>query len=147
MVGELEKGRIPPFEIQRGRYCLNDFHKASGGEKKHEPYRFTRRVETSALIDEIVNTPDSGSFITPMHSLGGRNGGTFVVKELSPYVDFGPYWRDRKLHRSEEFHNTISGGLIPENGVIPPITQNPGVLPLVTIKGRTGGTYVVKELV
>lgn len=60
---------------------------------------------------------------------------------------FGPYWRDRKLLGCEEFHNTISGGLIPENGGIPPITQNPGSLPINTIEGRNGGTYVVKELV
>lgn len=65
-----------------GRYCLNDLHKAAGGFKAHQPSNFTRRAETTDLIDEIMNSSDSRSFDMPMTTVGGRNGGTYVCKEL-----------------------------------------------------------------
>ncbi|OUE44362.1 hypothetical protein BZY95_06370 [Billgrantia desiderata SP1] len=65
-----------------GRYCLNDLHKAAGGDPKNKPANFTRLAETSELIAELVNGSDVSSFVVPMLVLGGRNGGTFVVKEL-----------------------------------------------------------------
>ena len=36
-----------------GLYCLNDLHKASGGEKRYEPYQWLRLVQTSELIREL----------------------------------------------------------------------------------------------
>lgn len=36
-----------------GRYCLNDLHKAAGGEPKHKPGNWARRVETAELVNEI----------------------------------------------------------------------------------------------
>ncbi len=65
-----------------GRYCLNDLHKAAGGEKQHQPAFFTRRKETADLLGALVNSADSQSIVTPLFSRGGRNGGTFVVKEV-----------------------------------------------------------------
>ena len=64
-----------------GRYCLNDLHKAAGGEKTHQPANFMRRVETYALIAEIANSSDVRNY-APAVVKAGRNGGTFVVKEL-----------------------------------------------------------------
>ncbi|MCO4095289.1 MAG: KilA-N domain-containing protein [Acidovorax sp.] len=66
-----------------GRYCLNDLHKAAGGEKKHQPGDFTRRAEFNALLGALLeNSANSQSFVSPYESVGGRNGGTYVVKEL-----------------------------------------------------------------
>lgn len=70
-----------------GRYSLNDLHAASGGNPNHAPAQFMRTEQTKALIEEIN--------CANMHSLGletvgipavktkeGRNGGTFVVREM-----------------------------------------------------------------
>lgn len=62
-----------------GRYCLNDLHKAAGGEAKHKPAEWLRYSTAKDLIDELkVGNPT----LFPLTTVMGRNGGTFVVKEL-----------------------------------------------------------------
>lgn len=39
-----------------GRYCLNDLHKAAGGEKRHSPNYFLDIQQTKELINEIRNS-------------------------------------------------------------------------------------------
>lgn len=71
-----------------GLYCLNDLHKASGGEKKHAPYRFMRNAETRKLIKEVERTPNvvKGNTIKAYKVIKGGNAkskqGTYVCKEL-----------------------------------------------------------------
>lgn len=64
-----------------GRYCLNDLHRAAGGDAKHQPAMFLRLDMTQALAAEIENSADVQSSRAVV-SKGGRNGGTFVAKEL-----------------------------------------------------------------
>lgn len=59
-------------------YSLNDLHKASGEEAKHQPGYFMRRDETQALIAELANSAKSQSYQTKE----GRGGGTYACKEL-----------------------------------------------------------------
>ena len=65
---------------QYGRYCLNDLHKASGGQDKHAPYRFIRNEQTQDLITEINRSPDMVNACEM--TKGGLEQGTYVVKEL-----------------------------------------------------------------
>lgn len=65
---------------QFGRYCLNDLHKASGGEDKHAPYRFIRNEQTQALIAEINRSPNMVNACEMIK--GGLNQGTYVVKQI-----------------------------------------------------------------
>lgn len=60
-----------------GRFCLNDLHKAAGGEPKHRPGEWLKSGPTSQLISEI----ESANVIA-VSTVMGRNGGTFVCKEL-----------------------------------------------------------------
>ena len=65
---------------KHSRYCLNDLHKASGGEEKHAPYRFIRNEQTQELIREIDQSPN---LVSACEVINGGNGrGTYVVKEL-----------------------------------------------------------------
>ena len=67
-----------------GRYCLNDLHKASGGEQRHQPRYWLENLQTQDLVKELS---DSGNPLSLNNSpitiiKGGKNQGTFVVKEL-----------------------------------------------------------------
>lgn len=79
-----------------GRYCLNDLQQAAtAGMNKRtvELYEFTRRPETHALIEAIENTGNSD--IKALETKRGRNGGTYVVKEL---VYAYAMWISPKFH-------------------------------------------------
>ena len=69
--------KITIRQDEDGRFCLNDLHKAAGGEKTHQPSNFMRLDTTRALIEEVKRSSDvrSGTF-------GGANQGTYVCKEL-----------------------------------------------------------------
>lgn len=77
---------------EKGRYCLNDFHRAAGDEPKHKPANFLRLDATKALIEEIDQFSEmrSAEVIN-----GGGNPGTFVVKEL---VYSYAMWISAKFH-------------------------------------------------
>ena len=70
-----------PVKIDaEGRYCLNDLHKASGGEDRHRPVRFTRSEKFAELLTELE---DQIPGINPVKIKRGRGvTGTYVVKEL-----------------------------------------------------------------
>ena len=67
-------------------YSLNDLHKASGGEDKHQPAKFIRLDQTKALIYEVENSPEVASSetagIPAVKVKEGRSGGTYACKEL-----------------------------------------------------------------
>lgn len=84
-----------------GRFCLNDLHKASGGEKRHSPNYWLAIQQTKELIEEITksttdipvveqnqtvkhDTDITVSKFSPVEIVQGRGKvqGTFVVKEL-----------------------------------------------------------------
>ncbi|KGA34257.1 kilA-N domain protein [Pectobacterium brasiliense] len=59
-----------------GRYNLNDLHRASGCEKRHAPSYWLANKQSADLIAELETTG------IPVVKLEGRNGGTFVCREL-----------------------------------------------------------------
>lgn len=61
-----------------GRYCLNDLHKAAGGERRHDTREFLDRDATQELVDELSRKMTGN----PVNKARGRNGGTYVVKQL-----------------------------------------------------------------
>jgi hypothetical protein len=61
-----------------GRYCLNDLHRASGGNNAHRPSLWVENKQTKELIAEILKAG-----IPALTSIkGGRHNGTYVCKEL-----------------------------------------------------------------
>lgn len=65
-------------------YSLNDLHKASGGDTKHQPSNFMRLDTTKALIEEISNEINKSSDVMSAFEVvnGGEGRGTYVCKEL-----------------------------------------------------------------
>lgn len=60
-----------------GRYCLNDLHKAAGGEKRHSPGYWLENEQTKAIVEILSVTGNPVSVIR-----GGGLQGTYVCKEL-----------------------------------------------------------------
>ena len=64
-----------------GRYCLNDLHKAAGGEAKHQPNFWLHLDGTEDLVDELIKqTPH----FCGIKRVVGRNDGTYAWKEPAP---------------------------------------------------------------
>ncbi|EMR7888518.1 KilA-N domain-containing protein [Escherichia coli] len=90
---------IDGIEVRRdayGRYSLNDLHRAAvasgANARTKEPGKFLSSQQTVELVHELTNTQNLGvgSFNETTQNLGskpvskieGRNGGTYVCKEL-----------------------------------------------------------------
>ncbi len=70
---------IGSFEVKingDGMYCLNDLHKASGGDENHLPNRWLRTDKVKEL--EVILSRQKCAIKTT----AGRYGGTYVCKEL-----------------------------------------------------------------
>lgn len=94
---------IGDFSIRQdedGRYCLNDLHKASGGNKKHQPAYFVRNQQTKDLIEIIEGENDDLQICRSKQAVNSIRGkgleqGTYVVKEL---VYSYAMWISAKFH-------------------------------------------------
>lgn len=69
---------------QQGRYCLNDLHRAAGGEDRHKPRHWYATQQTQELVRILT---EGG--IPPLEQnqpvsviRGGNQQGTYVCKEL-----------------------------------------------------------------
>lgn len=64
-----------------GRFCLNDCHRASGGDPSKKPSEWARNVKTNELVAEISQ---SGNFrFAPLETnRGGNSPGTYACREL-----------------------------------------------------------------
>ncbi|OGC00128.1 hypothetical protein A2V82_16450 [candidate division KSB1 bacterium RBG_16_48_16] len=105
-----------------GRYCLNDLHRAAGGEKRHTPSRWLRISQVKAFIKEL------------------RGEGNSSAPNLVPNRE-----ENKALNRA--YSNSISflrpnlaSDSEPELGF-----RN--VAPVVTMAVGNPSTYIVKELV
>ncbi len=63
-----------------GRFCLNDCHKASGGDPNKRPQMWLRNDQTQDLIKEITDAQICASPLSTVK--GGIEQGTYAVKEL-----------------------------------------------------------------
>lgn len=78
---------------RHGRFCLNDLHQASGGERKNQPQYFLDNVKTKDLVQELI---DTGIPVSPVEVVrGGLNQGTYVVKQI---VYAYAMWISAKFH-------------------------------------------------
>ncbi|MBA1200442.1 KilA-N domain-containing protein [Pseudomonas capeferrum] len=69
---------IEIHQDQDGRFSLNDFHRAAGGEPRHKPSEWMRVGHAQELADEIGKAGIPALRV----ARGGRSPGTYVCKEL-----------------------------------------------------------------
>lgn len=77
---------------EEGRYCLNDMHKAAGGERRHAPSLWLANKQTGDWI-RALEAENKG--IPVVSSKRGRYGSTYVVREL---VYAYAMWISPKFH-------------------------------------------------
>lgn len=63
-----------------GLFCLNDLHKASGNDKKHQPSFFMRNQEVTDLIEEIKVSDNLKTEQVTQRINGGDMRGTYACK-------------------------------------------------------------------
>lgn len=80
MTNQIIISDIAIHQDEEGRYSVNDLHKASGSERRHEPSLWLNLQQTKELIEEILNT--GNPVFIPAVTRRGRAGGTYVCKEL-----------------------------------------------------------------
>lgn len=105
-------------EDAHGRYSLSDFHRAAGGEARHQPALFTRAKMTLELVSELHSTnPQSAP--TPLEVInGGPERGTYACKEL---VYAYAMWVNPAFHLKviRVFDAYAHGRLVPIAPVLP----------------------------
>lgn len=79
--------QAPIRRDQEGRYCLNDLHRAAGGEKRYSPNYFINLDSTKELATAIANT--GNPVIDPIDLSRGRYGGTYVHEDLA--IDYAAW--------------------------------------------------------
>ena len=45
-------------QTEDGLYCLNDFHKAAGGQEKHKPKFFLENFKTQEVVKYLISLND-----------------------------------------------------------------------------------------
>lgn len=71
----------------QGRYCLNDLHRAAGGQDKHRPNYFINLETTKELAAAILNAGIPA--VNPIDLSRGRYGGTYVHEDLA--IDYAAW--------------------------------------------------------
>lgn len=113
-----------------GRYSLNDFHKAAGGEDRHAPDRFLRLDSTASLIAAISNSPEV-EIKNPVSVTKGRYGGSYVCEEL--IYAYGE-WISGEFHLKviRAFKALAKGDIEKAQQIARPSTEKPTPLPSAT---------------
>ncbi len=91
-MNELTISGVSVRQDEQGRFCLNDLHRAAGGESRHQPAKWLENNQARELIEVLSNeTPITGIPVI----LAKQQVGTFVVKEL---VYAYAMWISPKFH-------------------------------------------------
>jgi hypothetical protein len=103
-----------------GRYCLNDLHKASGGNEKHAPNRWLRYDHAKRLIEAFKRRyfaaylgGEVETEVEPVSVVPGRHRTTFAVLQLM---------LSYAMWISEDFHLDVVDNYI--TNVVEPIIEN-----------------------
>lgn len=80
MTPDLILSNTPIHQDAAGRFCLNDLHKAAGGEGKHRPSLWSENQQTQALISELQTEAGIPALVSVKG--GAARSSTYAVREL-----------------------------------------------------------------
>jgi len=117
---EVVIGNTTIGQDEEGRYCLNDVHKAGGGEITKAPAQWMRHGAFKELLEEIMLK----STIDPVETKPGRTGGTYVVKAL---VYAYAMWISPGFHLEviEAYDRMVTDGVAVHESVAQDLLTNP----------------------
>lgn len=69
-----------------GRYCLNDLHRAAGGEKRHQPSNWSCLTQTQELIAEISSAHGITGAAPLVTLTGGVNRGDIRLQGVGLFL-------------------------------------------------------------
>ena len=130
-------------QTENNLYNLNDLHKASGGEKRHELTNWLKLQQTTELIDEL-SKPEIPGLEENQQVIqvvkGGNKRGTYACKEL---VYAYATWISAKffLQVIRTFDAVISGSLQPKLAQTTVADRTPLRQAVSALVGRCGFDY------
>ncbi|MEO1767678.1 KilA-N domain-containing protein [Thiobacter aerophilum] len=115
----------PIRQDDAGRFCLNDLHKAAGGENRHRPSLWLENQQTQELVEEIAKAGNPALEQNQPVSVikGGSSPGTYVCKEL---VYAYAMWVSPKFHLTviRAFDDFVMGRKPQVGGVLPDVVAS-----------------------
>jgi phage antirepressor YoqD-like protein len=130
-----------------GRYCLNDLHKASGGEKKNYPSMWMVNKQTQALVEELESqTGIPGRLEAHVNTFRDKDGvqRTYVVKEL---VYAYAMWISPSFHLKviRTFDQVVTGQMQPAAPMVPTNLKDALRLALESMEAKDQALLEAKE--
>jgi hypothetical protein len=87
-----------------GRYCLNDLHKAAGGEGRHKPSMWAANADTQKFVQEL----SKAGFPALVSVKGGAAPGTYASK-LAVFKYAGWISAEFEVHVYNTFDKVVTG--------------------------------------
>lgn len=129
-----------------GRYCVNDLHKAAGGEGRHNPHYWLNLTPTKEIIELIKSSPKLHVDLTPVKTVKGfgKEQGTWVIDVL--LLEYASWVSPKFKHQMFKavLSPTVVSTSVPESTVQIKSLLLPDITPSSKSSQSSGCLYVLE---